>query len=34
MIPESILDELRGALRAAIMITYAQGMAVLAAGSE
>jgi 6-phosphogluconate dehydrogenase len=30
----SILDELRGALRAAILITYAQGMAVLAAGSE
>jgi 6-phosphogluconate dehydrogenase len=31
---ESILDELHGALRAAIVITYAQGMAVLAAGSE
>jgi len=31
---ESILDELHGALRAAIIITYAQGMAVLAAGSE
>jgi 6-phosphogluconate dehydrogenase len=31
---ESILDELHGALRAAILITYAQGMAVLAAGSE
>jgi 6-phosphogluconate dehydrogenase len=31
---ESILDELHGALRAANLITYAQGMAVLAAGSE
>jgi 6-phosphogluconate dehydrogenase len=31
---ESILDELHGALHAAIIITYAQGMAVLAAGSE
>jgi 6-phosphogluconate dehydrogenase len=31
---ESILDELHGALCAAIIITYAQGMAVLAAGSE
>jgi 6-phosphogluconate dehydrogenase len=31
---KSLLDELHGALRAAIIITYAQGMAVLAAGSE
>jgi 6-phosphogluconate dehydrogenase len=31
---ESILDELRGALHAAIIITYAQGMTVLAAGSD
>ena len=31
---QSLLDELHGALRAAIIITYAQGMAVLAAGSE
>jgi 6-phosphogluconate dehydrogenase len=30
----SILDELHGALRAAILITYAQGLAVLASGSE
>jgi 6-phosphogluconate dehydrogenase len=31
---ESILDELHGALRAATIITCAQGLAVLAAGSE
>ena len=32
--PASILDELRGALRASILIAYAQGLAVLAAGSQ
>jgi 6-phosphogluconate dehydrogenase len=31
---ESILDELRGALHAAIIITYAEGMSLLAKGSE
>jgi 6-phosphogluconate dehydrogenase len=31
---ESVLEELHGALLAAILITYAEGMAVLAAGSE
>ena len=32
--PDSILDELHGALHAATIITYAEGMAVLATGSE
>jgi len=32
--PESVLDELHGALDAAMMITYAQGMALLIAGSQ
>jgi 6-phosphogluconate dehydrogenase len=32
--PESVLDELHGALHAAMMITYAQGMALLTAASE
>jgi 6-phosphogluconate dehydrogenase len=32
--PESILDELDCALRAALLITYAQGLAILLAGSE
>ncbi len=32
--PGSVLDELHGALHAAMMITYAQGMALLAASSK
>jgi 6-phosphogluconate dehydrogenase len=32
--PESVLDELHGALHAAMMLTYAQGMALLIAASK